>query len=608
MKATGVDPCKVKYYDIGEETLSIRSIGTVYGINNFYKDARNLQNVNEIEEKLANLEGIAANILQRLHVSANASEEAFTLTRDETEKLRKFLFVMNYRNKKTSLLSFDPNDPANASSRRRLERMQTTLGLHTPTDMWLHFMRYYLDTPHSQLLRDAAQSMEDAKRTPMFDDLAPDLELFEAVAYQIQAGRYHLGFWEAAPGEEFVLSDNSFGLWEGQALFSLELHILFIISPQIAIVLRLNSLRPEVGGREFRRSCQSNFMDIPLPSPRPVYVNGRSELRATPRRKYSHSNEILHTLSQYNPRDTFEFALTTLTKDQTFTVNSVVLLNASSSLTYLSAKRMRETAQRYNADVRNTLPRGRRTYQSLVRHIEEAAIDPHFPNSILLSRSRGAYTKSTSDSLHPLLRESLLQIPADGATRYEIANRIYHIIRNGSNNEKAGPFIEEYTLRMQEAIERFFSTDFSTPDPKFQPSPNAELVRTCGIRGNMFFGAFSTFEEHFHFFSREQERREEYNLKQQSWAGWISDWRPFSWIKQLYSYWGEEIDQREVYFAKYFPRSEREDIVRRWDKTMEDTLVIGLASLWVKTRRDVFDDMMAMFEPLFNINMDFVES
>ena len=44
--------------------------------------------------------------------------------------------------------------------------------------------------------------------------------------------------WQAAVGEEFVLTDKSFGLWEGHMNGNRGIHRLFVVSPRIVIVLR----------------------------------------------------------------------------------------------------------------------------------------------------------------------------------------------------------------------------------------------------------------------------------------------------------------------------------------------------------------------------------
>jgi hypothetical protein len=64
---TGVYPEFVHYYDVASGSLDIHPIAKVYGVPNFYQDVRNVENVNELEEKLAGLERQAASIIEDMH-------------------------------------------------------------------------------------------------------------------------------------------------------------------------------------------------------------------------------------------------------------------------------------------------------------------------------------------------------------------------------------------------------------------------------------------------------------------------------------------------------------------------------------------------------------
>jgi len=383
MKKTGVDPCTVKFYDVGDETLTTRSIGEVYGVTNLYRDARNTEDVNEIEKKLSNLESAAATIIRNLHTglpNSDISNATFSISREETETLRKFLFIMHLRNERIAKTVFDPEHPENLIGRKRMLHMQKKLGLGSPTDMWLHFLRYYLDTPHTQILLHAVESIRNFPSGLGLGqdfELDPDWEHFEAMVYQQQANMYYLGIWRAAPGHEFVLGHNSFGLWEGIGEQTVQLHKIFIVSPQIAIILRSNYLRPEQGGEKFRTMCHSAFVDFPLPPARPTYVSGLDGLyvedpKATDSAPVAMANSVLSLASQHNPRDRFEFPITSLTLDKTHKVNYILLYNVhrTGSVTFLSEPSMLEAARRYETDFGIRLCQADGKVKALIHHLE----------------------------------------------------------------------------------------------------------------------------------------------------------------------------------------------------------------------------------------------
>jgi len=384
MKKTGVDPCTVKFYDVGDETLSTRSIGKVYGVTNLYRDARNIEDVNEIEKKLSSLESAAATIIRNLHnglSDSDISNATFSISREETETLRKFLFIMHFRKERLATSVFDPEHPDNIIGRKRMLSMQKKLGLGSSTDMWLHFLRYYLDTPHTQILRHAAEGMKGFPSNFGLDqnfELDPHLDHLEAMLYQQQANMYYLGIWRAAPGQEFVLGHNSFGLWEGIAGPIRELHRIFIVSPQIAIILRSNYFRLEEGEEEFRKTCNSAFVDFPLPAARPTYVSGLAGLdiedpKATDSAPVAMANSVLSLASQHNPRDRFGFPITSLTPDQTHKVNYILLYNVhrTGSVTFLSEPSMLETARRYETDFGIKLCKLDGKVKTLIHHLEQ---------------------------------------------------------------------------------------------------------------------------------------------------------------------------------------------------------------------------------------------
>ncbi len=74
------------------------------------------------------------------------------------------------------------------------------------------------------------------------DTVDPNMEHYPALAYQGQVDMSFLCIWEAHDRSEFILSNSSFGLWEGVAPSGDHIHRVFVVSPRIAVVLRSNFL------------------------------------------------------------------------------------------------------------------------------------------------------------------------------------------------------------------------------------------------------------------------------------------------------------------------------------------------------------------------------
>ncbi|KAG1809379.1 uncharacterized protein BJ212DRAFT_605672 [Suillus subaureus] len=351
---TGVDPEYVHYYDIATGSLDIRPIGKVYGVPNFYQDVRNTHNINELEEKLADLERHAASIIMDLHKTL--PQGTFTLKRRSLELLRKFLFIMHYRNLSCSDTYFQADHPENATSRQWIESFMKAKDIRSAVEFWLYVLRYYLDTSHSDIMRDAAELVEKygeegLQKMLTESHIPPDLEHFPAYTYHTHANNYFFSIWEAAEGEEFIVTHNAFGLWEGLADGSPDLHRIFVVSPRIALILRSVLLRPEL--KEFVKplSPMSTLLNVNPAPPTPIYTSGKDGIHINQVDYQSARSLACYRSSQEGGNDSFMFKITKLSRPQTSEFNSVVLVNVrkTGSLTFLSRGSMLRTARAFRS-------------------------------------------------------------------------------------------------------------------------------------------------------------------------------------------------------------------------------------------------------------------
>ncbi|KAG2108945.1 uncharacterized protein F5147DRAFT_693427 [Suillus discolor] len=351
-RRTGVDPEYVHYYDIATGSLDIRPIGKVYGVPNIYQDVRNTYDINKVEEKLADLERDAASIITDLHKAL--PQGTFTLKRRSLEFLRKFLFIMHYRNASYSGTYFQADHPDNASSRQWIESFMKAKSIHSAVGVWLHFLEYYLDSSHSDIMQDAAKVVEkygEERLQNMLTEshIPPDLEHFPAYTYHTHANNYFFSIWEAAEGEEFILTQEAFGLWEGLADGQPDLHRIFIVSPRIALILCNTVLRPEMTAIAFLMgvSLRSSLLNVDPAPPTPIYASGPI---ARADRK-SATSLARYRSSQTAANDSFVFKIAKLSRRQTSELNSVLLVNVkpTGSLTFLSRGSMLRTARAFRS-------------------------------------------------------------------------------------------------------------------------------------------------------------------------------------------------------------------------------------------------------------------
>ncbi|KAK0495822.1 hypothetical protein EDD18DRAFT_1167537 [Armillaria luteobubalina] len=340
-RRSGADPDQVLYYDVASGSLDERSVGKIYGKKNLYRDASNLSNVNEVEEKLSLLERDAALIIAALH--SELPRRTVTLKRRDVDILRKFMFVSHYRIAGSTY--FDPD--LSPSLRQWLIRYQAEHQCQTHVDVWLRVMRYYLDTPHSQIVDDAYAEFKKYGYNEAFQQVVtgidPASEHPESLAYQVQAEQCFLGIWEAEATSEFILTNRAFGLWEGLTPAG-GIHRIFLVSPRIALVLRSNALP---------------LFDDEAPK--------KSALLSIPKRNLHLASSKVNR--QRSPHDVFTFTITKLTLDQTDAFNVVLLDNVKSdgAITFLGGERMLRTLRVFWHDSLHKFDRQK--YASLMRHL-----------------------------------------------------------------------------------------------------------------------------------------------------------------------------------------------------------------------------------------------
>jgi len=337
----------VLVYSMETGLLDTRPIGSVYGVKNLYKDLRNVDDVHEVEKKLSLLESRASIAVSTILAATGTS--SCKLVRKNLVDLRKFLFIMHYRSSRLSGEYFKERyDPIHLPGLEWLQAYKKKHGLESESEMWLHTLRYYLDTPHKELMqrgREIAQKHGDKIMEVLKTRIDPDEEHFNALAYQGLADDYFLCIWEAAVGEEFVLGDTGFGLWEGIAAGYSGLHRLFVLGPRMIAVLSDQLLRPEVFSKipeEKKDNFFSSLTDIKHVSPLPIYPGG------APKNK-----EELDAIVD-REEDIFEFQIIKLSVPQSREINTIMLhhLPKAGSVTFVSKSSMLRTLRSFCLDFR----------------------------------------------------------------------------------------------------------------------------------------------------------------------------------------------------------------------------------------------------------------
>ena len=342
--------------------IGTRLARKILGQEDMYKDDSMFSKKEQmrIETKLGVIEQAASRIIAKVADAHEAGENEISLSRYDKDVLRKFLFVMKYRgvnffdrfNHKTAE-EYDSND------RDAFLDYMRAKGFKRPLDVWFDNLTKIIDMP----MDPAGEWTQD-----LFDIIYPG----DAVWLFTNIRTMYLAFVTPSDlSEEFILTENSFGIHEGPVSCSVdrltgkqkttaytEFHVLSVISPHLAMVLRHNLLPEPLedkdikvrDGKKEQLAMNAQFhydpdhatsllQDLPVAKPRNSYTvvrNGRLELARG---------------ADGVPRaaDTFRFRFFRLESIHVQTINAVMLDQAHeiSTLVFKSKTALRRALEFY---------------------------------------------------------------------------------------------------------------------------------------------------------------------------------------------------------------------------------------------------------------------
>ncbi|KAI5790465.1 hypothetical protein FPQ18DRAFT_338707 [Pyronema domesticum] len=324
----------IKYYNL--ETLAIeeRRVARAYGIQDMYRDV-SAADANHIENTLATLEQSAAQVIRFIkEYQKNRPTSTVTLTRIQLMQLRKFLFVMKYRNGKFwRKYSRTMEEYDTVVDKERMATYMREKKLTKPIEVWLRTLKVILDTKV-----DAAGSWRGTVMQEAFED--------DAIWYILHMRESYLAFCEPANAEdEFIITENGFGIHEGPTRYRIdeatgtqndswytEYHKLAPLSPKLLLILRSNFLR-----KENKEALRKNRM-------RPEVSNAKSLFEdlpvepATP----SYGMALAHQFIEKDEH-TFAFKIHKVSREYLDLFNGVLLQEAKESITWRTDSAMQRT-------------------------------------------------------------------------------------------------------------------------------------------------------------------------------------------------------------------------------------------------------------------------
>ncbi|KAH9832538.1 uncharacterized protein C8Q71DRAFT_776918 [Rhodofomes roseus] len=431
----------INTYDIKTSTLSMGTtdLGRTFGIVDMYKDDADLTDVYRVEKAFSKLESDAARIFHALDVAEKGGRSSVELVRSELNTLRKFLFLLHYRNGRHAQQFIDGRfDPESAAM---VEQYRLAHGLANARAVWLRNIALLLEDEHWEVVTD-----ERLLWTARMD-------------YKLDALDKQLGIYRAPPGTEFVLTENGLGLIEGArtpmsfmvdlmspgapGVSFITLTQAFPISSKLVIFLRCSKMSQEtamiqagVPAEEARRwaydglSNTSYFDDIPRTAPRTTYIpplpadsyawmKPPDQMTAEDWQK----KEDFRMRGMVNGvplgsrvRDRFVFAIDDLTENQAQRVNALLLTHCCEMISFLTPSCLVRAIDAFEKETRLTIF-GKRRYASLRAKL----VALELPAEEVQSSPTSA---SPSISTSPEAQSSLPRGPIHGPSGSQTASQI----------------------------------------------------------------------------------------------------------------------------------------------------------------------------------------
>ncbi|KAL2785913.1 hypothetical protein BJX66DRAFT_47976 [Aspergillus keveii] len=350
----------VNKIDLQSSMLTQRPVSTEFALVDMYRDPGFDENPYHLEEKLSRLEGKASEIINKASETFTLAPHAILrLKRLEVDTLRKFLFLMKYRNG-GMFERYNHNDAQDYDSddRPRMLRYMAAKGFTKPRDVWFDNLRHMLD-----LEMDPQKNWRLTLRAQIYPD--------DAAMFELHLLHSYMTFCQTTnPEEEFLLTENAFGIFEGpssehhdiltgkkQAVVYTEYHNFAPLAPRLLIILRSRIL-PYPGDNSDHTEIRASLLTA-LKSFHIHPDQARSVLEDLPVRpcKTIYQSGSIDSPAAFDTNDEFLFICFKLSTAHISTINNIFLEQAcqTSSIVYHSRTALRAAIETYFADDRSGL-------------------------------------------------------------------------------------------------------------------------------------------------------------------------------------------------------------------------------------------------------------
>ena len=297
-KAKSSQPENLNLLNLQTGAIEQTFLSKNFGVQDMYRDFKSTDpDQHKLEKQLGRLEEEVSQTISLVKRRFEAGKEEVHLSRREKDQLRKFLFIMHYRNQTFKSRFEKSREDYDANDREVMLQYMDEKGFTHPREVWFANLRTFLASenpcdPHP----DRAQSSAMAWRDELMAQAYPP----DAEWYWKNTQMHYICFCTpSCELDEFLMTQNAYSVFEGpNDIVWTDYHLFAPITPKLMIVTRQNVLRssseaPEGFGNlvNLMRSQHINpekatslLQDLPVAVPANNYttlVDGKRVLSAT---------------------------------------------------------------------------------------------------------------------------------------------------------------------------------------------------------------------------------------------------------------------------------------------------------------------------------------